>query len=331
MSYANQILRINLKTKEIKKEPLDLEIAQQYLGGRGYAVKILYDELKPGIDPLKFANKLVIMTGPLTGTNSPTTSRWCMVSKSPLTKRTLNDTHCGGNLGIEIKRAGYDGIIIEDISDSPVYLLIENSDVSIKNASDLWGRTIEETEILLKKNHPTHSIASIGPAGENLVLFACVRNGARTAGRGGIGAVWGSKKLKAIVVHGSNKIKVANEFAFRKFNRKFRDVLKGHPVTGTGMKLYGTPILVNLVNKHGVLPVKNYNTGIFNEIRNIAGETLEEYLVKLEPCQGCTISCGRLMSYENIETQGPEFETIWAFGPNCGISDLKTIFKANLQ
>jgi len=330
LTYTNQILRINLKTKEIKKEPLNLENAQQYLGGRGYAVKVLYDELKPGIDPLKYENKIVIMTGPLTGTNSPTTSRWCMVFKSPLTKRTLNDTHCGGSLGIELKRAGYDGIIIEDTSDSPVYLLIDNNDVSIKNASDLWGKSIEETEILLKKHHTTHSIASIGIAGENLVLFACVRNGARTAGRGGIGAVWGSKKLKAIVVHGSNKIEVANEFAFRKFNKKFRDVLKGHPVTGTGMKLYGTPILANIVNKHGVLPVKNYNTGIFKEIRNITGETLKEYLVKLEPCRGCPISCGRLMSYENIETQGPEFETIWAFGPNCGVSDLKTIFKANL-
>ncbi|MFX0052745.1 MAG: aldehyde ferredoxin oxidoreductase family protein, partial [Candidatus Hermodarchaeota archaeon] len=330
MTYANQILRINLKTREIKKEPLDLEVAQQYLGGRGYAVKVLYDELKPHVNPLGEENKIVIMTGPLTGTNSPTTSRWCIVTKSPLTEKTLNDTHCGGKLGIELKRAGYDGIIIENSSDSPVYLLITDNDVSVQNASNLWGKSIETTENFLKSIHKNHSIAAIGPAGENLVHFACVRNGSRTAGRGGIGAVWGSKRLKAIAVSGSKKIKVANEFAFRKFNKKFTEVLKGHPVTGTGMKLYGTSILTNLVNKHGVLPVKNYKTGIFNEVREIAGETLKKFVVKVNPCRGCTIQCGRLMSYENIETDGPEFETVWAFGPNCGIHDLKTIFKANL-
>ncbi|UCG03184.1 MAG: orotidine 5'-phosphate decarboxylase [Candidatus Heimdallarchaeota archaeon] len=329
MTYANHILRVNLKTKEIKREPINLDIAQEYLGGRGYGVKILYDELKSGINPLSADNKVVIMTGPMTGTTSPTTSRWCMVFKSPLTERTLNDTHCGGRLGIEIKRAGYDGIIIEDASDTPVYLLINAKNVLIQDATNLWGKTIDETEGLLKKRHSGHSVAAIGPAGENLVHFACVINGTRTAGRGGIGAVWGSKKLKAVVVRGNGKVVPVNQHAFRKVNKKFLEILKGHPVTGTGMGLYGTPILVNIVNKHGVLPVKNFSTGIFDDVRQIAGETLREYLVKKEPCRGCPIACGRIMKYKEIETQGPEYESLWALGPNCGISDLETIFKAN--
>ena len=329
MAYAKQILRVNLRTEEIQKEPLDLEIAQQYLGGRGYGVKILYDELEPGIDPLSPQNKIVLMTGPLTGSVSPTTSRWVMVFKSPLTEKTLNDTHCGGNLGREIKKAGFDGVIIEESADKPVFLLINNETIEIKDASELWGKTTEETESILLRRYPTHSVAVIGPAGENLIRFACVINGSRAAGRGGIGAVWGSKNLKAIVANGTNEIKVANEFAFKEFNKKFRDVIKGHPVTGTGMKLYGTPILTNLVNKHGVLPVKNFSSGIFGDIRNIAGETLNKHLIDIKPCRGCSIACGRVLKYNNVETYGPEYESLWALGPNCDISDLEVIFKAN--
>lgn len=329
MTYAKQILRVNLKTKEWKDEPLNLEIAHKYLGGRGYAVKVLFDELEQGIDPLSQENKLVIMTGPMTGSNCPTTSRWCMAFKSPLTQKTLNATHCGGNLGIELKHAGYDGIIIESASSSPIYLLVNDNSISIEDASDLWGKNINETQSILMKRHGKSSIAAIGTAGENLVRYACVRNEKRTAGRGGIGAVWGSKKLKAVVVHGSNKLSLANEFAYKKVNKQFLDVLRGHPVTGTGMGLYGTSILVNIVNKHGVLPVKNFNTGIFSNVRDIAGETLKEYFVKKEPCRGCPISCGRKAKYRDVETSGPEYESLWALGPNCGISDLEIIFKAN--
>jgi aldehyde:ferredoxin oxidoreductase len=329
LTFAKTILRVNLETKEIKNEPINLEIAQQYLGGRGYGVKILFDELEPGINPLSPENKIVIMTGPMTGTISPTTSRWCMVFKSPLTKKTLNDSHCGGRLGVELKKAGYDGIIIESASDTPVYLLITDNKVSIQDAAGLWGKTIDTTERFLKDKYKDHSIAAIGPAGENLVHFACVINGTRTAGRGGIGAVWGSKKLKAIVVQGTKKTLPVNEYAFQLVNKKFLEILKGHPVTGTGMGLYGTPILVNLVNKHGIFPVKNYNTGIFDDVRQIAGETLKEYVVKKDPCRGCPIACGRIMKFKDIETQGPEYESLWALGPNCGISDLEIIFKAN--
>ena len=174
MVYSNKLLRINLSEKKVDTEPLDLKIVQEYLGGRGYAVKLLYDELKPKIDPLSPENKIVIMTGPLTGTNSPTSSKYCMVFKSPLTKNTLNDSHCGGNLGIELKKAGYDGLILEGKLDGPGYLLINDDSIEFKDASDLWGKFTGETATILNERHPKHSSAIIGPAGENLVKFAAV-------------------------------------------------------------------------------------------------------------------------------------------------------------
>lgn len=328
MTYANKILRINLETQEIREEPLDFEIVQKYLGGRGLGVKILYDELQPKIDPLSSANKIAVMTGPMTGTISPTSSRWCMVFKSPLTKNTLNDTHCGGSLGIQLKKAGFDGIIIEGKSPNPCYIHIQDSKVEILDASDLWGKDTYETQQKLKEKHERHSVASIGPAGENLVKFACILNDARYAGRGGIGAVWGSKNLKAIAVKGSNRIVPANEYAFKKVTRKFLNILKGHPITGTGLGLYGTPILTTAVNKSGVLPVKNFQEGIFDNVRAIAGETLRELLVKQVPCQGCPIGCGRSLKFEDNTTH-LEYESLWALGPNCNISDLKIIFEAS--
>ncbi|MFW9780186.1 MAG: orotidine 5'-phosphate decarboxylase / HUMPS family protein, partial [Candidatus Heimdallarchaeota archaeon] len=329
MTYQGKLIRVHLKEKKIIIEPLNMEFAQHFLGGRGLGVKLLYDELLPGIEPLGENNKIALMTGPMTGTNSITSSRWSMVFKSPLTEYTLNDTHCGGKLGIELKRAGFDGIIIEGISDGPVYLKVKDEEVTLEDASELWGKPIDETEAILRFRHPQHSIAAIGPAGENLVRYACVKNGPRTAGRGGVGAVWGSKKLKAIIVHGTKPVTIANPFAYRQANKEFAKVLKGHPVTGTGMRRYGTLILANLVNKHGALPVKNFQAGVFEGIREVAGETVREYLKKIEPCRACSIGCGRVSSYEGVETEGPEFETVWAFGPNCQISNLKHIFEAN--
>lgn len=328
MTYAKKILRINLKTKAVEEEPLDLQIVQDYLGGRGYAVKILYDELKPKIDPLSADNKIVLMTGPMTGTASPTSSRWCMVFKSPLTKSTLNDTHCGGPLGIQLKKAGYDGIIFEDCADKPCYLHIEDKTIEILDAQDLWGKDIYETQAVLEEKYPRHSVASIGPAGENLVKYACVINGTRAAGRGGVGAVWGSKNLKAIVVKGSARIEPANNYAFKQLNRKFLDTLNGHPVTGTGMGLYGTPILTTAVNKSGVLPVKNFQEGIFDNVRAIAGETLKELFEKRIPCPGCPIGCGRSFLFDGVSNH-LEYESLWALGPNCNFDDLKVIFEAS--
>ncbi len=328
MAYKKKILRIDLNSKDVSEEPLDMQIVQEYLGGRGYGVKLLYDELPPKIDPLSAQNKIALMTGPMTGTNSPTASRWCMVFKSPLTKNTLNDTHCGGSLGIQLKKAGYDGIIIEGVSSEPCYIHIEDDKVEILSATELWGKDIYETQSFLEEKYARHSVASIGPAGENLVKFACVINGSRAAGRGGIGAVWGSKKLKAIVVKGSSRVEPANKYAFKQLNREFLNILNGHPVTGTGMGLYGTPILTTAVNKSGVLPVKNFQEGIFENVRAIAGETLRELLVKKRPCQGCPIGCGRTLEFEGISSH-LEYESLWALGPNLNIDDLKTIFQAS--
>ncbi|MHA1775339.1 MAG: 3-hexulose-6-phosphate synthase [Promethearchaeota archaeon] len=328
MTYANKILRINLDTKSVKEESLDFEIVQQYLGGRGLGVKILYDELPPKIDPLSSANKIALMTGPMTGTISPTSSRWAMVFKSPLTQNTLNDSHCGGSLGIQLKKSGYDGIIIEGKADKPCLIHIQDSIVEILDATEFWGKDTYETQKSLKEKYDRHSVACIGIAGEKLNKFACVMNDARFAGRGGVGAIWGSKNLKAIVIKGTQRIKPVNEFAFKKISKKFLDTLKGHPVTGTGLGLYGTPILTTAVNKSGVLPVKNFQEGIFNDVRAIAGETLRELLIKQVPCQGCPIGCGRSFKFGDIAAH-LEYESLWALGPNCGIGDLNVIFKAS--
>ncbi len=328
MVYRNKILRINLSEKTIEKEPLDLNIVEKYLGGRGYAVKLLYDELKPKIDPLSPENKAIFMTGPLTGTISPTSSRFCMVFKSPLTMNTLNDSHCGGNLGIELKKAGYDGLIVEGKLSNPGIIVIMDDDVKIVEAMDLWGKETGETTTILEERYPKYSSAVIGPSGEKLVKFASVRNGIRYLGRGGAGAVLGSKNLKAIVVKGTQSVKPVNDFAFKTLNRQFLETLQGHPVTGTGMGLYGTPILTTAVNKSGVLPVKNFQEGIFENVRDIAGETLRELLEKKQPCRGCPIGCGRSFVYKGVNTH-LEYESLWALGPNCNISDIEILFKAS--
>ncbi len=193
----------------------------------------------------------------------------------------------------------------------------------------MWGKNTGETETLLKAKHEKYSVATIGAAGESLALYANVVNDGRKAGRSGGGTVWGTKKLKAIVVKGSNKITPVNEYAFDKMRKTFLDMIKGNPVTGTGMGLYGTPILVNAVNKHGVLPVKNFQEGIFSKVKDVAGETLREHLVKKAPCRGCPIGCGRLSKFGETQTEGPEYESLWALGINCDIADREIIAKMN--
>ena len=326
-AYANQLARINLSNQQVTKEPLDFEIVQEYLGGRGYAVKLLYEELAPKIDPLGPDNKFVLMTGPLTGSTSPTTSRYCVVYKSPLTN-TLNDSHCGGNLGVELKKSGYDGLILEGRAENPCYILITDDQISIEDASDLWGKDINETTETLSARHPKYSIATIGQAGENLVKFACLANQHRFAGRGGSGAVLGSKNVKALVIKGSGKITVANEYAFKTLNRKFIETLNGHPVTGGAMVRYGTPVLSTSVNKSGVFPVKNFQEGIFPNIRDVAAETLRDLMSTRKGCRGCPIGCGRSFEFEDVNAF-LEYESLWALGVNCNIHNIRTILQAS--
>ncbi len=332
-----KFLRVNLTDGTIKEEKISDEVLKMFIGGRGLGVKILYDELKPGVDPLSPENKIVILTGPLTGTAAPSSGRWCSVTKSPLTG-TIHDSHSGGYFGPELKFAGFDGVIIEGASEKPVYLWIHDGEAELRDASHLWGKDTHDTTDMICKELGDEKIkvACIGPAGENLVKIACIINDKhRAAGRGGHGAVLGSKKLKAIAVRGTQRVPITSEEAFREAVRRALDKIKESAVTSQSLPAYGTAVLVNIINEQGLFPTRNFQTGVFPTASRISGETMAEtILVKKKPCWGCPIACGRVTkvppwSPYSGEGEGPEYETIWAFGAQCGVDNLEAIAKAN--
>ncbi len=332
-----KFLRVNLTDGTIKEEKISDEVLKMFIGGRGLGVKILYDELKPGVDPLSPENKIVILTGPLTGTAAPSSGRWCSVTKSPLTG-TIHDSHSGGYFGPELKFAGFDGIIIEGVSEKPVYLWIHDGEAELRDASHLWGKDTHDTTDMICKELGDEKIkvACIGPAGENLVKIAGIINDKhRAAGRGGHGAVFGSKKLKAIAVRGTQRVPITSEEAFREAARRALDKIKESAVTSQSLPAYGTAVLVNIINEQGLFPTRNFQTGVFPTATRISGETMAEtILVKKKPCWGCPIACGRVTkvppwSPYSGEGEGPEYETIWAFGAQCGVDNLEAIAKAN--
>lgn len=329
--YNGKILRINLSDRTVKNEELDLKTARKFIGGRGLGTKIMMDEVDPGVEPLSPENKLIFITGPLTGTSTPTGGRYMVVTKSPLTG-TVACSNSGGYWGAELKFAGYDAIIFEGKASSPVYLNIADDKVEIKDASSLWGKVVSETTHLLEKEHGEKvKVAAIGPAGENLSRIAAVMNDlGRAAGRSGVGAVMGSKNLKAVVVKGSNKVEIAEPDKLKEVFSECMNKIRENGVTGQGLPAYGTAVLVNIINENGVFPTNNFQSGVFDKAEEISGETLaEKYLVKKDPCFRCPIACGRYCEVDDIKGPGPEYETIWAFGSDCGVSNLGDIIKAN--
>ena len=334
--YTGKILRVNLEKKTIVKEPLNRKAAEDFVGARGLGTKYFCDEVDPGVDPLGPDNKLIFMTGPLTGTAASCSGRYEVVAKAPLTG-TIGAANSGGHFGPELKFAGYDGIIFEGVSDAPVYLYINDDKVELRDASHLWGKTVfEATDELNKTCGASARVACIGPTGENLCLYAGVMNDKhRAAGRGGLGAVMGSKKLKAVVVKGTGSIGVARPEGFMAAIENARNVLKAHPVTGEGLAAYGTEILVNIINESGALPLRNGRDGsVFADADNISGESLtNKYLVRNKGCFGCCIGCGRVVRIPDGPFksfgEGPEYEAGWSFGADCGIDDLEAVCKAN--
>jgi aldehyde:ferredoxin oxidoreductase len=335
--YVGKTLNINLSTGEVAIEDLDTEIIHQYIGGRGYGTKILNDKLKPQTDPLSPGNLLIFATGPLTGTNAPTSGRFSVSSKSPLTG-TIFDSNCGGTFGPEMKKSGFDFIIIKGKSENPVYLYMNDGRVEIKSAKKIWGKTVDQTEDAIRADlkEANVKVASIGPAGENRVRIAAIMSDKhRAAGRGGLGAVMGSKKLKAIVVKGTRKIEVANSHAFQEEVKLVSDILRRNPVTGDSLTRYGTATLITTINKAGVFPTKNFQEGIFEEAEKISGEVISnKLLVRRKGCFACPIACGRVIKLtrgfkRGQISEGPEYETVWAFGAQCGISDIEEIALAN--
>ena len=336
MGYMGKILRVNLTQGTTHVEPLNLRWARDFIGGRGLGIRYLLDEVNPKCDPLAPDNKLIMMTGPLTGTIAPTGARYMVITKSPLTG-AVTCSNSGGQFPAMLKRAGIDGIIFEGCSPEPVYLWIEGDRAELRSANHLWGKDTHQThDQLLEETDKTAKVACIGPAGENGVLFAGIMNDKdRAAGRSGVGSVTGSKRLKAVVVKGTHKIPLHDESAFRSIAKEyldhFRNIYKDQP---SPLHTYGTAITIVATQNVGVLPTCNFQRGTFEDWEKIGGEELtEKYLVRSKACFSCPIACGRVTKipdgpYQG-EGEGPEYETIYALGSNCGIGDLAALTKAN--
>jgi aldehyde:ferredoxin oxidoreductase len=333
--WTGTILRVNLSTGAITREATDMKRAKLFLGARGLGAKYLTDEIDPKVDALGPKNKLIFAPGPLSGTFAPSMGRYDVVTKSPLTG-AIAASNSGGSFGPELKFAGYDMIIFEGKAKSPVYLWINDDQVEIRDASAVWGKTVPETtDALRAATDEDAKVACIGPAGEKLALIACVMNEMhRAAGRSGVGAVMGSKNLKAIVVVGTKPVQVADPDAFEKAVLVARNKISTHPVGGTGLRLYGTDVLVNILNQVGSLPTRNFRDGYFPTADKIGGESqAANQLVRPKGCFSCIISCGRVTKVTNPkyagEGEGPEYETAWAYGADCGNDNLDAITKAN--
>lgn len=334
--WMGKILRVNLTDGALAVEGLDEGLARDFIGGRGLGVKYLYDEVDPNCDPLGPDNKLIMATGPLTGTSAPTGARYAVATKSPLTG-AITCSNSGGFFPTEIKKAGFDMIIFEGRSPAPVYLWIHEGTAELRSAAGVWGKNTHETEdILLAETDPRARVACIGPAGEKMVLFAGIMNEKdRTAGRSGVGAVMGSKNLKAVVVNGKEKPSLHEPERFRELTKgfltKFREATRETPHSLTK---YGTSITITGTSRVGALPTRNCTSGAFEEWRELSGEKLnEKYLVKSKACFSCPIACGRVTrvsvpGFEG-EGEGPEYETLYALGSMCGVSNLEAVIKAN--
>jgi aldehyde:ferredoxin oxidoreductase len=333
--WIGTILRINLTAGSTTKETLDPSLAHSFLGGRGLGTYIMSRETDPTVDPLSPANLLIFAAGPLSGTNAPSAAHWNVVTKGPLTG-TIAASSSGGMFGAMLKYSGYDAIVVEGKAEKPVYVWIHDDKVEIRNASQIWGKTTPETtEAVRALTDEEACVSCIGPAGERLALLANIMNECnRAAGRSGVGAVMGSKNLKAVAVRGTGAVRVPDPKVFRSAMIKAVEKLKAHPVGGAGLRLYGTDVLINILNENGGLPTRNFRESSFPTADKVGGETLaKKLLVRPRGCFSCTISCGRATRVANPEFQGqgegPEYETAWALGPDCGVDDLEAIAKAN--
>lgn len=329
LGYQNNVLRIDLTKKGTKTEPLRMDWAEKYIGSKGLAIKYLYEELQPGIDPLSPDNKLLLMNGPLTGTPVACSGKLSISAKSPATG-TINDCSIGGHIAISIKYAGYDAIMFEGALSEPGYILIEDKNIFFKDAKDLWGKGSHETEaILAEKYGHGYNILSIGPAGENLVTMSCINSDYyRQAGRGGIGAVMGSKKLKAIVVKGTGGVKIPD---IVNATKRITEILREDVVNDDNQFIFdaGTTAFLEACNDGGILPKNNFSDTTDADWTKYNGEVLLEKRTGKRGCGSCGLGCGNFLKIGDAICEGPEYETIAAAGPNVGIDDPEAIVKYN--
>lgn len=335
--YVDKVLRIDLTKDSISKEPLNQEYLNRYLGGEGYGMALLWDEVPHGAVPFSPDNMLSFNTGPLTGTPMASASRMSINFISPLTS-TIGSSNIGSHLGAEIKFAGYDTIIFSGAAEAPVYALIYNDQVELRDASHLWGKdTRETTEALLEELGDDYKIACIGQGGENLSKLACIFSDDCFAGRGGAGAVMGSKNLKAVAVKGTGAVRVKDKDSFLAANKVAIEEIRSEEYTWGAVHGYGTPAWIGGVDECGMLPTRNFRENTFDEIEKLLPYNLwndtDNFEIRRRACYSCQLGCHKFVTMKTETDDIPvgelEYETIAALGPRCGVSDYRDISMAN--
>lgn len=334
--YAGKILRINLSNKTSIEEPLSEEMARDFIGGAGFGIKYLFDEVKPGIDPLGPDNKLIFAPGPFTGAGVPCSSRMAVTGKSPLTG-AVGMSLSGGEFPVEMKYAGWDAIIIEGKADKPTYVAIMGNNVRFRDAIHCWGTLTFDCQQIIKNELRDQNVrvCCIGPAGEHLSKMACIVNERRAAGRKGLGAVMGSKNLKAIAIRGTDTVAISSEEKYKIGRAALLKAFKESHVLYPEFSHHGTPMVTDLTGAMGILPAKNWTeTGVFDPVEGIGKEAQDTRKIGKEHCHDCPVGCSQIKvaktgSYAGILTEGPDFETIYAYGSGVGIDEVDPIIAAD--
>ena len=331
------MLEVDLTSGKSKETPIPDGTMGKYLGGRGLGARLLFDSLPAKTDPLSPENVLIFLTGPLTGSMVTGSSKFVVVTKSPLTHGWC-DSYSSGRIALELKKAGYDGMVIRGKSNHPCYLKIEDGRIEIREAHSIWGRDSFETERMLKEMEKNHSVgvSSIGPAGEKLARFACINSDLyRQAGRGGVGAVMGSKRLKAIVVKGTKGVDLHDRTKLIELNREsYRRSQKSQ--VAQARRKYGTPLTLNITHAGGILPTKNFQFGTWERaLEKIDSVGVHKSFKSHKPCLSCFVPCSLVTEvaegrYKGISVEGPEYETLGMFGSNLLIDSLPIIIQANI-
>ncbi|MBF0225873.1 MAG: aldehyde ferredoxin oxidoreductase family protein [Desulfobacterales bacterium] len=325
---TNKVLEVDLSNEKNKIYDISEDERRLYLGAKGLGLKLLFDRMEPGIDPLGEENIIAFMPGVLMGTGAPCSGRFHAVTKSPLTGIMVTAS-CGGSFGMQLKTAGWDGLLIKGIARRPIYLEINSDEVKFKDAEHLWGKDTVATQEELKEKKA--GVLAIGPAGENLVRFSNIASDQRFLGRGGMGAVMGSKNLKAIVaIGGTYKVKPKEYLDFEKAKKKGNNYINRNYTTSVLYRNFGTSSTVNISNAAKILPVNNFSSGSHEHAHEISGETMsEKHQTKHHTCKPCTILCGHIGTFDNKKIPVPEFETVGLLGSNLGVFDANKIAEWN--
>ncbi len=334
--YTGKILRLNLSNLASKVEPVSWELARDYLGGAGWGVKVLYDEVRKGVPALSPDNKLIFSVGPLTATGAPCASRMSVAAKSPLTG-AVGMALSGGHFPAEMKRAGYDMIIFEGKAEKPVYVSICDGEVRFRSAAQLAGMQTTDTQLFVKEmlGDQNYRVACIGPAGERQVPMACIINERRAAGRKGLGAVMGSKNLKAVAVLGSQRPKIANPEAFKEARSNMLKAMKGSPVLYPEFSRAGTPMTLDVTTEMGIFSIRNWAvTGEVDMVPTLGREAQDAMIITRNPCYDCPVSCSQVKlvaagPYAGYLSEGPEFETTYSLGSSVGVDYLPAVIAAD--